>query len=265
VKSKKTLLPLLISALTICLTVAFAFPDPSKDGQGLEQIRQNSGTHPALKHDFVSGSGEKILEVVEASYQITEKGLDSSFTRVRNLSGRNITALGLIWTVTFTDGGECRIEQLVDYKIHKDIVEAKRLRPFAPYEEKLIPRLTKESLDEGQSIENVKVEFAFVEFDDSSGVGVETSEIYKQLLSKREGAEIYRRWVEDGVGDDPGGVAAVVKKLSGDELPDDKKLEKEQVKQGALIYKQWMTGILRDKGTDALRDQLRAHQQLRRR
>lgn len=260
-KDKKALPLLLISALTICLTVAFAFPNASKNHQDPERGGRESVTRPALKHDFVSGSGEKVLEVVEASYQMTGNGLDSSSVRVRNLSGKNINALGLVWTVTFMDGGECSIEQLVDYKIHKQIVEAKGVKPFAPYEEKTIPRLTRETFGEGQSVRNVKVVFTFVEFDGASGVGVEDSKMYKELLSKREGAEIYRRWIEQGYEDDPKSMTAVVSRLSGDELPDDKELEKDKVRVGALIYKQWLLGILKDKGTEALRHQLRAHQQ----
>lgn len=261
-KSKKILLSLLVSALTIYLTVVFALPNPSKAGQRIEQDRQTPGIYSALKHDFLSKSGEKVVEVTEASYEISESGLDSSFVRVKNLSGRNVTALGLVWTVSFTDGGECSIEQLVDYKIHRDIVEARGIRPFAPDEEKFIPRLTKDTLDAGQSIKDVRVDFVFVEFDDASGVGVENSDMYRQILSRREGAELYRRWVENGYKDDSNGLATVSKKLSSDELPHDRALQSDKAKEGARIYQQWMLGILRDKGPDALREQLRAHQQL---
>lgn len=257
-KNKKSLLMLLFSILAIFLTLTFALPNSSKKTKQAEQNSRKVDTYSALKQDLVSDSGEKILEVIEASYKLSDGGLDSSFVRVRNLSGQNITALGLIWTVTFTDGGECKIEQLVDYRIHKDIVESRGISPFAPYEEKVIPRLTKESFDEGQSIKNVKVKFAFAEFEGSGGVGIEKSEMYKQLLSQREGAEIYKRWVETGYEDNANRIDTVVRKLSGDELPDDKELEKDKVKQGALMYKQWMLELLKDKGIDGLREHLRA-------
>jgi hypothetical protein len=259
-KNKKALLVLLISALTLCLTLAFALPNSSKNNQEADQNGQQAGIHPALKQDLASDSGEKILEIIEASYQITENGLDSSSIRVRNLSGKNITALGIIWVLNFTDGGECQIEQRVDYRIHKDIAEAKGVRPFAPYEEKYIPRLTKKPLDEGQLIKEVKVKFSFVEFEDGGGVGLEKSEMYKKLLSQREGAEIYKHWIEDAYKDDPKSIDIVVGRLSHDELPNDKALENDEVKQGALIYKEWMRGILNDRGVDALQVQLHAHQ-----
>lgn len=186
-KHKNALLIVLVGSLTLCLTWAAAISNPSKAGRGAGANSQGAGTHPALAQDLVSESGEKILEVVEASYRTTETGLDSSSVRVRNLSGRNITAMGLVWTITFTDERRDEIEQLVDYRIHQDIVEAKGVRPFAPFEEKFIPRLTKESFEEGQAIKSVKVEFSFAEFEDAGGVGVEKSDMYKQLLSQRRG------------------------------------------------------------------------------
>jgi hypothetical protein len=204
----------------------------------------------------VSETGEKILEIVEASYQATGNSLHSSSIRVRNLSGRNVTALGAIWTVKFTNLYTCHVEQLVDYRLHKDVVNAKGTKPFAPYEEKVIPRLTSESFDDGQAIESVEVRFAFVEFEDAGGVGVERSELYRQLLSQRKGAEIYKRWIESDYGDDPQHVATVIRKLSGDELPNDKDLENGRAQHGALIYRQWMRDVL-NKGENALREQMR--------
>jgi hypothetical protein len=264
VKIMKRALPIfLVSTLVLCLVVVFALPNSSQTNDGTKQNSQEAGTHPALKQDLVSESGEKILEVVEATYQTTPDSLDSSSIRVRNLSGRNITAVGMVWTVTLTGGKTCQLEQLVDYRIHNDIANEKGVRPVAPYEEKSIPRLTKEPLEEGQRIQSVRVEVAFVEFEDSSGVSIEKSEMYKHLLRKREGAEIYKRWVEEGYEDNPRRIGVVVGKLSGDELPNDDRLGNAQVKQGALVYKQWMLGILKDRGVDALQERLHIHQQLR--
>lgn len=257
---KRALPIFLASTLALCLVVVFALPNSSQTNDGIKQNSQEAGTRAALKQDLVSESGEKILEVVEATYQTTPDSLDSSSIRVRNLSGRSITAVGLVWTVTLTGGKTCQLEQLVDYRIHKDIAHEKGVRPVAPYEEKSIPRLTKESLEEGQRIQSVSVVVAFVEFEDSSGVSTEKSEMYKHLLRKREGAEIYKRWIEDGYEDNPRRIGVVVRKLSGDELPNDDRLVNAQVKQGALVYKQWMLGILKDRGVDALQERLHVDQ-----
>jgi hypothetical protein len=262
VENNKALPFLLISSFIFFITLAFALPSSSRNNKGTERNSQVAETHPALKQDLVSKTGEKILEIIEASYQTTENGLDSSSIRVRNLSNQNITALGIIWTVTFTDARECQIEQLVDYNLHKDMVNAKGIRPFAPYEEKFIPRLTRESFDEGQAIKSVQVAFSFVEFEYSSGVGIEKSEMYKQLLSQRKGAEIYKQWIEGDYEDNPQHIARVVGKLSGDELPNNKELENDKVKQGALIYRQWLRDVLKNKGEDALREQI--HRQFHR-
>ena len=241
----------------------FALPSSSRNNKSLEQTNQLTETHPALKQDLVSKTGEKIIEVVEASYRTTENGIDSSSVRLRNLSNRNITAFGIIWTVTFTDTNQCLLTQIGDYRLHKDMVEAKGIRPFAPYEEKVIPRLTNQSLDEGQKIESVRVEISFVEFEDSSGIGIEKSDMYEQILSKRKGAEIYKQWIESDYGDDPRNLAKVIRTLSSDELPNDKELENSWVEIGASTYREWMRDIHRSKGEIALREQIQRQVQRR--
>lgn len=253
-KNSKASVILVLGVSAVCLTLALAARNSSGS-------RQEAGTHPAIRQDLVSKSGEKILEVVEASYRTTVEGLEGSSLMVRNLSGKNITALGILWTVTFSDEKGEELQQLVDYKVHPDLVKAKGVRPFAPYEEKFIPRLTKGVVGEGRIIKSVKVEISFAEFEDSTGVGLETSEMYKQLIAQRGGAEIYKRWVEAAYAGDPRNMRAVVARLSGGELPGDKELQNGAVEQGALIYRRWLRDILKDKGENALQEQL--HGQLR--
>jgi hypothetical protein len=245
---------------TLCLSLWFFSVSDGGATQGVKQGEKPQqpeiGTREALKQDLVSSSGEKVLEITQAFYTTTAAGLDSSSVQVRNVSGKNITALGIVWTVTFTDGKTCRIEQLVNYSLHKDIVDAKSIRPFAPFEEKFIPRLTKDVFDEGQAIGNLKVGFSFVEFEGSGGVGLETSEMYEGLLAQREGARLYKRWVESGYGDNPGNIGGVIGKLSGDDMPAAKELENEKAKQGAALYRQWLLGVLKDSGEDNFREQM---------
>jgi hypothetical protein len=254
--NKKVLPVLLIIGSTLCLIWTFTLPNYSKS-------RQEVGTYPALKQDLLSPSGEKVLEVIEASYRTTETGLDSSSVLVRNLSGKNITGMGIVWTVSYSDGKKDVIDQVVDYKIHQDMVEAKGLRPFAPYEEKFIPRLTKASVDEGQRIKSVEVKFSFVEFEDTGSAGTEITEEYAQILYQRQGAEIYKRWIEGSFRDDPLNIRKVISKLESDELPSAQEFKEDRVRQGALIYRQWMRDIIKDKGESALKDQI--HRQLRKR
>lgn len=240
----------------LCLSLWFFSGSDGGATQGDEPQQPEIGTREALKQDLVSASGEKVLEITRAAYTTTVAGLDSSFVQVKNLSGRNITALGVVWTVTFTDGKTCRIEQVVNYSPHKDIVDAKSIRPFAPYEEKFIPRLTRDVFDEGQAIGSLKVGFSFAEFEGSGGIGLETSEMYEGLLSQREGAKLYKRWVESGYGDNPENLGGVIGKLSGDEMPAARGLENEKAKQGAALYRQWLLGVLKDSGEDSLREQM---------
>ncbi|HEX8071234.1 MAG TPA: hypothetical protein VF546_14860 [Pyrinomonadaceae bacterium] len=259
---KMTAPTLLLGALLFCMAIVFALPG-SRFDQAANGAGQTTATHAARKQDFKSAAGERILEVVEASYQTTDQGIDSESIRVRNLSNRNITALGVVWTVKFTNGTKCLLMQIGDYRLHQDMVAAKGIRPFAPYEEKVIPRLTKESLDENQKIESVEVEVTFVEFEDGSGVRLDESEMYANVLAKRRGANIYKRWIESSYGDDPRNLARVIRILSGDELPDDRELGNGWVEQGASIYRQWLRNLLNDKGTNALQDQLHRQSQKR--
>jgi hypothetical protein len=257
VKNRKTLFVLLFVSLILCLTLVAAFPTYPKNVRVAEPNDQEVGTHHAQAQDLVSESDEKILEVTEALYRTTEIGLDSSSVQVKNLSGKNITAIGIVWTITFTDGRSDEIEQLVDYRLHPDIVKAKGVRPFAPFEEKFIPRLTKESFEEGQAIKSIKVGFSFAEFEDAGGVGIEKSDMYKQLLSQRQGAEIYKHWIENGYEDTPQGISRLTEKLSGAELPGNPELKDDQVQRGVLIYRQWVRDILKDGGENALREHMR--------
>ncbi|HEX7174143.1 MAG TPA: hypothetical protein VF240_02500 [Pyrinomonadaceae bacterium] len=258
-KKASPMLLLLLAALG--LTLAFALSKKSRTSLAAAAGAQEVKTHLAQKKDFLSESGQRVLEVVEASYQTTPDSFDSSSVRAKNLSGKNITALGLVWTVTYEDKTNCQIEQLIDYRLHRDIVADRKVRAFAPDEEKVIPRLTKDTLEEGRGIESVSVEFAFAELEEAGAVGSDPSGLYKQLRDKRAGAEIYKRWVESGYDDTPAQFEAVVGKLSGDELPADKALENDKAVLGALVYKQWMLGVLKDKGAAALQKQLRQSRQ----
>lgn len=253
---KKASPTLLLLLLVLGLTLAFALLKKSRTSlaaAGAQEVK----THPARKKDFLSESGQKVLEVVEASYQTTPDSFDNSSVRAKNLSGKNITALGLVWTVNYEDMTSCQIEQLVDYRLHRDIVADRRVRAFMPGEEKIIPRLTKDTLEAGRGIESVEVEFAFAELEGAGAVGSDPPGLYQQLRDKRAGAEIYKRWVESGYDDTPAQFEAVVRKLSGEELPADEALENDKAMQGALVYKQWMLGVLKDKGAAAFQEQLR--------
>jgi hypothetical protein len=255
---KKTTPPiLLLNALALCMAIFFALLGSHRINKAANRDGQTSETHTARKQDFKSETGERLLEIVEASYQPTAQDTDSASIRVRNLSNRNITALGTVWTVKFTDKSTCLLTQIADYRLHSDMVEAKGIRPFAPYEEQVIPHLTKESLEEEKKIESVEVEITFVEFEDGSGVGLDKSEMYANVLSKRRGAEIYKQWIESDYGADPRNLNRTIKALSSDELPNDKELENSWVEQGALSYRQWLRNILKDKGANALQEQMR--------
>jgi hypothetical protein len=206
---------------------------------------QKVGAFPAVKQDFWSGTGEKILEVVDASYELSATGLENSSVTVRNLSGRNITAMGLIWTAVYANGSKDSIEQTVDTRISQS-------KPFAPNRQRTIPRLIKNAFSNERAIEGMRVEFSFAEFEDATIIGDETSWSYRQVLAQRRGAAIYKRFVEESYANDPKNIARLAAKVSSDDLPLNKELEDSDVKMGAEIYRNWMRSTLKAKGETGL-------------
>lgn len=120
-------------------------------------------------------------------------------------------------------------------------------------EEKEIYFVQREPNAEDQSIQSVKVEVAFVAFENSGGVGIENSKMYERLLVKREGAEIYKKWSDSIYGDDPKSLKRVVEKLSSNELPTDERVKNEGVESGAATYRQWMLETYKKNGADSLK------------
>lgn len=249
-KNKHVVPALIVGMCALCLALTFVLPKTSFGSQ--EVI-----SHPALTKSLVTESGEKVVEVTEASYRTSQNVLQGGSCRVKNLSGQNITGMGLIWTVTLTDGQTSQVQKLVDFSLHKDIVDTQGVPPFAPYSEREIPHVEREFNAEGQSVKSVKVEVAFVTFADSSGVGIENSKMYQRLLLRREGAEIYKKWLASIYGDDPKNINRVVEKLSGDELPADERVKNDGVESGAAVYRQWLLQIYKKNGADSLKQILK--------
>lgn len=249
-KNKHVISLLVVSTLVFCLVLALIIPNTSFGSQEIT-------THPALTQNLLSASGEQVIEITEASYQTVQNVLKGGSCRVKNLTGQNITGMGLIWTVTLTNGETSPMQKLVDYSLHKDIVDAHGVAPFAPYEEKEIYFIQREPNAEDESVKSVKVEVTFVAFENSNGVGIENSKMYQRLLLRREGAEIYKKWLDSIYGDDSKNINRVVEKLSGNELPADKKMKDEGVESGAATYRQWMIEAYKKNGADSLKRILR--------
>lgn len=249
-KNKHIVAVLAVGTLVFCSAFALVAPNTSFGSQEII-------THPALTQNLVSPSGEQVVEITEASYQTSRNVLKGGSCRVKNLSGQNITGMGLIWAVTLTNGETSPMQTLVDYGFHKDVVDTRGTPPFAPYEEKEIHFIQREPNAEDQSIKSVEVEVTFVAFENSGGVGIEDSKMYQRLLLRREGAEIYRKWLDGIYGDDPKNINRVVEKLSGNELPADEKMKEEGVETGAETYRLWLLETYKKNGTDSLKRILR--------
>jgi hypothetical protein len=216
------------------------------------QNAQEPMSHPALAQDLVSDSGTKLVEVTEATFRSTKVSLNGYFCKVKNVSGKEITALGVVWTALFSDGSAAQSRQFIDSRINKDIIEARGLKPIAPNEEREFRSSSTESFSKGLSIKSVKVKVDFVEFADSSSVGTENSKTYRQLMSVRQGADFCKQWLTDIYKNSPQNINLLVEKLSSNELPNDKELENSSAKQGAIIYQKTALRVYQKEGAGAL-------------
>lgn len=221
------------------------------------QSNQETSSFPALKKDLVSTLGEKVVEVTGASYQTSENVLTGALCRVKNLSARNITGLGLIWTITFTNGEVLQTQKLIDYSLHKDVVDMHGGGPFSPYAEKEISYTERDPDIAGSSVRSVEVVVTFAAFENSDGAVIENSQMYQRLLSRREGADIYRKWLDGIYGDNHKNINRVVEKLSSDELPANEKLRKDGGEAGAAAYRQWLLDVYKEKGAEPLKQLLK--------
>lgn len=208
---------------------------------------------PASTQDLITSSGAIIAQITEAKYWSTPNTLDGYYCRVKNSSNKKITALGLIWDVTFSNDRIDRRYQLMDAKVHEDTQRVQPLKPLAPQGELEFRGAFTESFTGNVSVKNVKVQIDFVEFDDMTSLGSESSKGYKQLTQSREGAVLYKSWLMRIYKDNNQNINAVIEKILSDELPRDTDLHSRHVRQGAIIYRNWLNRLYQQQGVDGIR------------
>lgn len=248
-----------VAVVLIGIYLTSGVPQAKSNSQNSEGAQvQDVITHPALTQDIVSKEGTKLVEIIEATYGTTGTSLNGYFCRVRNNSDKGATALGLIWTATFSNGTTDEMYQFMDSRIHEDIAKAQGLGPLAPKQERVFRSSSTLSAGDGIFIETVKVKIDFVEFVDGSIVGgAETSKNYKRVILTRHGAKLCKSWLVRTYGDNRKNLGKVIEKLDKEELPDNADLSDRYVEHGAIIYRNWLLDVYKSWGSATLQSILK--------
>lgn len=206
---------------------------------------------PAIAQNLVTSSGT-VIQITGATYWSTPSTLDGYYCRVKNLSNKNIIALGLIWDVTFSNDKVDRRYQFVDAKLHTDTLRVQPLSPLRSQGELEFRGTFTESFTGKVSVKNVKVQIDFVEFDGMTGIGTESSKGYKQLIQSREGAELYKNWLMKIYKENHQNIHVVIEKVLSDEFPGSLDLQSRLVRQGSLTYRNWLNRLYKQQGVSGV-------------
>lgn len=249
-KSLKLTLPIGLGIASVSLVIlAFAAP-PSRRDQA-EVVGK-----PATVERSGAGDSEAV-RVSEAIYYSTESSLNGYRCRLRNISDRDITAVGLTWTATFSNNRAAEVSQTIDSRLHADIAESRGLSPMRPGDEREFRSSSVEAFGRNTSIARVSLKIDFVEFADSTTLGAENSKTYKRLLLERRGAALYKNWLANVYRENRRDIDPVLEKLSGDELPPGRDLEEGGARHGAAIYRNWLRELYATSGSGAVKEVLR--------
>lgn len=249
-KSSKLTLPVGLGIALVSLVIlAFASPPGRRD-------RTEVVSKPATVERSGTGDFEPVW-VSEAIYYSTESSLNGYRCRLKNISDKDITAVGLTWTATFSNNRAAQVYQSIDTRLHADIAESRGMRPMRPADEREFRSSSVEAFDRNISIAQVSLKIDFVEFADSTTLGAENSKTYKRLLLERRGAALYKNWLANIYRENPRHLEPVLEKLSGDELPLGRDMEEGGARQGASIYRNWLRELYATSGAAAVKEVLR--------
>lgn len=203
---------------------------------------------PVIVNQIVSEDGTPLVEIIEARCEATPKRLESYSCRVRNNSGKEITALALIWAITWSDGHSEHSENQYRFT---DWVFNGELAGLAPGNEASSESSGPLWVEGNEFIKSIRVSVDYVEFADKSSLGSDHSGASRRFALTRLGAKAYREWLL-GIYQERGskGVMEELTKERGDnfvELPDEPRAglgsvkgDKELFRRGATIYRNWL-------------------------
>ncbi|GBC82152.1 hypothetical protein HRbin10_01273 [bacterium HR10] len=145
--------------------------------------------YPVKRSHIVSEAGTPVVEIVEAVAEGVPQRLERYACRVRNNSPKEITALAVRWTITWSDGASESSDWVSQSRDSRLDPEG---RPLAPGEisvfESLGPHIV-----EGKELKSLHVAVDYVEFADGTSLGPDFSGASQRIALQRAGAEAYRQ------------------------------------------------------------------------
>lgn len=224
-----------------------------------EPQSDEASLQPIVVNPIASKDSVPLVEIIEATCKTTPKRLEGCSCRVRNNSDREITALALVWTVTWSNGHS---EHSDSFYESMDALIVEGLRPLAPGKAISFHSSRSTWVQGDESIKSVQVSIDYVEFADKSIIGPDISGHSRRITLTRQGAVSYKESLVRVYKEY--GVEACIEKLMRNELTSESGLGQEAsinsgaflTQHGAKIYKNWLTSIYKKQGPDAVIEKL---------
>jgi hypothetical protein len=195
--------------------------------------------------------GRPVVEVTQATYQANANAMEGYACQIRNVSGKNITAIGLVWNVTWSNGTKetgSSTFQSSDTFVHEDIQRGMKLKPFAPGTVRSFQSSARDVMESNElSVKGVQVIVDFVEFDDKSTAGADAGGSSKRIRETRDGAAKFKDWLKRAYQKN-GLNADVLNAVLGASVPEELGLTTTQQKHGATVYRDWLRQVYQNQG-----------------
>lgn len=222
-------------------------------GNVLAQQNVRPTEHLGKGQSLIGEDGRTRLEVSEVKYWTDGRGLVSTYCQVRNTSDKVITAVGMRSFTQFANGATGpAFDHLLFYFVHQDQRLLFGSGEFEPNQTREVhyPEFRLE-LGDAIPVTNEIFKVVFVEFQDGSVAGDKKSTLYQELLRQRSGAQIYKQWLESSFSADRD-LYGIAQKVQSEELPEDSRLNNNDTRTGATMYRSQLRFQLQKLGLGAL-------------
>jgi hypothetical protein len=251
-EGEKVMKAVLLGLIALVVIPLGVYSQADRNTQPHEIIRR-----PVIGNPITSKDGIPLVEIIEATCEATPRRLESYSCQVRNSSDREITALAVVWTLTWSTGHS---ESSHDEYQSRDpfILEGRGIPPG----EVIAFESSGPTWTEGNDfIKRVQVSIDYVEFADKSTFGPDRSKSSQRIAFTRLGASTYKNWLLHLYQDQ--GPDAVIRNLMSDQLVYDPSLGSNTSKtyqhftrSGAEMYKGWLARVYKKDGFDAVIEKL---------
>lgn len=211
----------------------------------------NTSEKAASIQAAIGKDGRPVVEVTRATYQANANAMEGYACQIRNVSTKNITAIGLVWNVTWSDGTKetgSSTFQSSDTFVHQDIQRGMKLKPFAPGAVRSFQSSARDVMERADlNVKGVQVIVDFVEFDDKTTAGADAGGSSKRIRETRDGAVKFKDWLKRTYQKN-GLNADVLTVLLGASVPEELGLTTTQQRHGATVYRDWLRQVYQNQG-----------------